>query len=294
MKSIWLIGNPISHSLSPIFQTAALEHLNIEAKYSIREVGVRELAMVTSEMHSTNTLGANITIPYKTEIMQYLGEIDPFAKEVGAVNTVLVERSAPETRLVGYNTDVSGIIDPILNTGFSLSKSRAMLIGTGGAALSAFQALENLNIADIDIVARNMAAAVALADRPSRMSIKVYDLANITHETFATLINQSDAIIQATPVGMSSGLAPNKSPVPQAVLRDGLTGKSKGTLIFDLVYAPRETLFLHLARMYGNHETRYIEGLEMLLHQGAESFKIWTGHPAPISVMRASLGLADV
>ena len=294
MKPIWLIGNPVSHSLSPSFQNAALEYLNIQAEYSVREVDAHQLGEIMTEMRSSTALGANITIPYKTEVMQYMDEIDPFAEKVGAVNTVLVERYSSKTRLVGYNTDVRGIIDPILNIGFQLTNARAVLLGTGGAAMSAFQALESLDIAHVDIVARNTATANEFANRPALMSVKIHDLNEISYDGFATLIDSTDVIIQATPVGMISGLMPDGSPIPGNVLRHGLAAKSKETLIFELVYAPRETLFLRLARDYGNGKVRHIEGLEMLLHQGAESFKIWTGQSAPISIMRASLGLADV
>ena len=91
MKSIWLLGNPISHSLSPTFQNAGLQHLNIDAKYSVRAVDIREFSKVMAEMRSGDVLGANITIPYKTTIMDHLDEIDPFAISVGAVNTVPVQ-----------------------------------------------------------------------------------------------------------------------------------------------------------------------------------------------------------
>ena len=106
----------------------------------------------------------------KTEVMQYMDEIDPFAKKVGAVNTVLVDRNSSETRLVGYNTDVRGIINPIMSSGFQLTNSRAILIGTGGAALSAFQALESIDIDHVDIVARNIAAASTFTTRSGMLS----------------------------------------------------------------------------------------------------------------------------
>jgi shikimate dehydrogenase len=294
MKSIWLLGNPISHSLSPTFQNAGLQHLNIEAKYSVRAVDIREFSKVMAEMRSGDVLGANITIPYKTTIMDHMDEIDPFAISVGAVNTVLVQHKDSGTRLVGYNTDVRGIIDPIINSGFELPKSRAVLIGTGGAALSAFQALVNLDVSHVDIIARNVVAAAAFVNSSPSVDVSIHDLAHIEHDTFASLIAHADLIVQATPVGMHSGLSPNSSPIPEEVMRQGLTKSLGPTLIFELVYAPRETVFLRLAREYGNNKTVYIEGLEMLLHQGAESFKIWTEHSAPIQIMRASLGLADV
>ena len=237
MKPIWLIGNPVSHSLSPIFQNAALEYLNIQAEYSVREVNVHQLGEIMTEMRSSTALGANITIPYKTEVMQYMDEIDPFAKKVGAVNTVLVDRNSSETRLVGYNTDVRGIINPIMSSGFQLTNSRAILIGTGGAALSAFQALESIDIDHIDILARNIAAASTFTTRPTLMDVEIHDLARISHVGFTALINSADIIIQATPVGMSSGLVPDESPVPENILKDGLVGKLKQTLIFELVYA---------------------------------------------------------
>ena len=294
MKSIWLLGNPILHSLSPTFQNAGLQYLNIEAEYSVRQVDDGELDKVMTEMRSGDVLGANITIPYKTTIMEQMDEIDPFATSVGAVNTVLVQRKNSGTRLIGYNTDVRGIIDPIINREFTLSSSRAVLIGTGGAALSAFQALVSLGVSHVDIVARNIVAAATFANRSPSVELQIHDLNHIEHDTFASLIARADLMVQATPVGMSSGLSPNISPVPEDVMKSGLTNSLGPILVFELVYAPRETVFLRHAREYGNDKAVYIEGLEMLLHQGAESFKIWTEQSAPIPAMRASLGLADV
>jgi shikimate dehydrogenase len=137
-------------------------------------------------------------------------------------------------------------------------------------------------------------AAAAFVNRFPLVDVAIHDLAHIEPDPFASLIARADLMVQATPVGMQSGLAPNRSPVPEDVMRQGLTKSLGPTLIFELVYAPRETVFLRLAREYGNNKTVYIEGLEMLLQQGAESFKIWTKHAAPIQIMRASLGLADV
>ena len=124
--------------------------------------------------------------------------------------------------------------------------------------------------------------------------MQIHDLNDIEHDTFASLIARADLMVQATPGGMSSGLSPNISPVPEDVMKSGLTKSLGPILVFELVYAPRETVFLRHAREYGNDKAVYIEGLEMLLHQGAESFKIWTEQSAPIPAMRASLGLADV
>jgi 3-dehydroquinate dehydratase / shikimate dehydrogenase len=250
-----LVGMPVMHSVSPrIHNTAFLEEkLNgVYLPFEVHDAVQFFKRMVhprTRELN-WNLRGFSITAPYKQTVMECLDWIDCDGKEIGAVNTVVVERD----RLLGYNTDAAGFIDPLLRRFTTLRDAKVAIIGAGGAARAAIWALQRQN-ANVMLFARNVPKAQALADlfRISCMSLNEASFAGY------------DLVINTTPLG--SGAYINQSPVT----REQLSGSR---CVYDLIYNPRETLLLREAQEAG---CETLGGLEMLVAQAGLQFELWTG-----------------
>jgi 3-dehydroquinate dehydratase/shikimate dehydrogenase len=250
-----LVGLPVMHSISPRIHNMAFleEKLNgVYLPFEVRDAVQFFKRMVrprTRELN-WNLRGLSITAPHKQTVMECLDSIDPDAKDIGAVNTVVVEGD----RLLGYNTDASGFIAPLLRRFTSLHDARVAIIGAGGAARAVIWALQRQN-ANVTLFARNVPKAQSLADlfRISCMSLNDASFAGY------------DLVINTTPVG--SGACINQSPVT----REQLSGSR---CVYDLIYNPRETLLLREAHEAG---CETLGGLEMLVAQAGLQFELWTG-----------------
>lgn len=262
-----VIGNPVAHSLSPRIHNAAFAAAGLNAIYLSIEVHdvasfMRRMVHPKSRELDLNLSGLSVTAPHKTSVMPLLDTIDPLAGDIGAVNTIGIERG----RLVGYNTDAKGFIAPLRRRLGDLRGVRCAVIGSGGAARAVLSALRNAH-AEATLVARNRQRANDLAKRfkaacpPQRP------------ESFGAF----DVVINATPLG-TRGAAINETPAIAEQLR-GVR------LAYDLVYNPAETRFLHEAREAGCDTLR---GIEMLLAQATEQFKLWTGKEPDEQVMRSA------
>jgi len=207
--------------------------------------------------------GLSITAPHKLEVMQYLDWIDPGAKEIGAVNTVVVEADG----LRGYNTDVDGLIGPLLNAIALTADSKVALIGAGGAANAAIWSLRKQGVRVVGF-ARDPQKARPLAEM---FDVSYMPLDSASFASF-------DVVINATPLG-SLGKQIDETPATGVQLRGS-------RLAYDLVYNPIETRFLREARSVG---CRTLGGLEMLVTQAQMQFKLWTGKEAPSSVMHSAV-----
>src|SRR5438552_8292434 len=262
-----IIGNPVSHSLSPHIHNAAFEAAKFNAVYIPFEVGdandfMRRMVQPRSREMDWNLRGLSVTAPHKLTVMERLDWIEPSAKEMRAVNTIVLR----DDELHGYNTDAIGFISPLRGRFGSLKHARCAIIGAGGAARAALWAL-NSEGAQVTLFARDPALAEFFA-RQFSAECKLNADASF---------NGFDVVINATPLG-ACGERENETPVT--------TEKLRGVrLAYDLVYNPLETRFLREARAAG---CETVNGLEMLIAQAVEQFKLWWGREPNAAVMRAA------
>lgn len=260
-----LMGNPVSHSISPHIHNAAFSSRGINAVYFPSEVHnagefIRRMVDPRSKEVGWNLRGLSVTAPHKSSVMPQLDWIDPAAKEIGAVNTIVVAEDA----LLGYNTDAEAFIVPLQRALGSLANVSCAVIGAGGAACTALWSLQRAG-AQATLFARDPESARQLAQR---FGVDCYPLPDASFEGFEVVVN-------ATPLG-TVGEHQNEAAALAAQLR-GVR------LVYDLVYNPTETLLLQEAARAG---CACLGGLEMLVLQAAAQFKLWTGGDAPLSVMR--------
>lgn len=262
-----LLGHPVEHSWSPLMHNTALEHYNMPARYFAVDLQSNELTDLAVYMNRDMFLGANITIPYKQVITEYLDEIDSRAQEIGAVNTVVKS----DHRLTGYNTDCAGFLAPLRDYEQELEGGRAIIFGTGGASRALVVGLEQMNIEEIYLVSRKP-ERVSSFDSFDRVKV-------ISYNEWTAQSEEAALIVNATPLGMHPKT--NRSPV-----RDMEKQFLDDTICYDIVYNPIKTMFLEQAESVGSTT---IGGLEMLIQQGSRSFKHWTGRPFPIEIVRERL-----
>lgn len=258
-----LVGSPVMQSVSPHIHNAAFVAEGIDAVYLPLEVKnlrsfMERMVHPVSRGLDWRLSGLSITAPHKLEVMQYLDWIDPRAKDIGAVNTVVVEAD----RLRGYNTDVDGLIIPLLDAIALTPNSKVAVIGAGGAANAAVWSVKERG-ASVVIFARDPQKARSLAER---FDVSYQPLNSASFGSF-------DVVINATPLG-SFGKQIDETPATSDQLR-GVR------LAYDMVYNPVETRFLREARNAG---CQTLGGLEMLVAQAQLQFKLWTGQEAPASV----------
>jgi len=262
-----LAGLPVTHSISPYILNAAFESAQFDGVYmpfEVRDISsfIERMVHPRTREIDWNFLGLSVTAPHKTSVMSCLDRIDPAAKEIGAVNTIVVEGD----ELHGFNTDADAFISPIVPRIGELREARCAVIGAGGAASAAVWSLRQQG-AKVTVFARDAGKAQPLAERFGAAS-KQLDSA---------LFEGFDVVVNATPLGTSGGHE-TETPATAAQLRGA-------RLAYDLVYNPVETQFLREARDAG---CELIGGLEMLVTQAAEQFRLWTGAVAPDEVMQAA------
>jgi 3-dehydroquinate dehydratase/shikimate dehydrogenase len=260
-----VIGDPIGHSLSPLLHNTAFQARKFDAVFV--PFLVRDLREFLSAMRGFGVQGLSVTIPHKETILRHLDGCDPLAERIGAVNTVVVRGGGT---LYGYNTDYVGVLRSLENR-LRLVGSRVLLFGAGGAARAAAFALAQAG-SIVCICARRPERARALAQAAGGQTIARADLA---HEYF-------DAIVNCTPIGMHSAAR-------GSTLRGGsplTSAELNCRIVMDMVYRPRETELLRLARRKG---IEVVSGMEMFLAQGFAQYEIWTGERAPERAMRRAV-----
>jgi len=265
-----IIGHPVKHSLSPLMQTEAFKEAGIDAVYVPFEVEPENLEEAVSGLRALSVKGFNVTVPHKERVAELLDFLTEDAELLGAVNTVKNENG----ELTGYNTDAEGFLRSLIEEGVELSGKRVLMFGAGGAAKAVGYALLKGGVKFLNIVNRNFPRAKAVAELlGKRGNVLVYPLRESTIEV---LLKDADLIVNTTSVGMKEDDPPlfDYSKIPE------------GITVVDIIYNPPETPLLKAAREKG---CKTVNGLGMLIHQGAVAFEIWTGKKAPVERMREVL-----
>lgn len=277
-STIALIGHPVSHSISPPMQQAALDALGIDAQYEAWDTPALDLPIAIERLRSGSVLGANVTVPHKVEAMRLVDRPDAVAERVGAINTITNDRG----RLLATNTDVAGVLRALGDADIEVRDATVLLVGAGGAARAVVVAMRQAGAARLFVANRTLERADAL--RPLAGSDLSLDSVpfDVDGEALSAAAARSSIVVNATSIGMRHGPAPRSSPLPGRLLHEGQA-------VFDLVYTPRETALLAAAEAAG---ARPVGGLAMLVHQGAESLRHWTGAEPPLDVMYSAAARA--
>ena len=274
---IALIGNPISHSLSPIMQNAALQYLGLDLIYIAIPCKNEDLELVLNSLKKINCKGLNITIPHKEKVFDLCSEISPIAYKLKAINTLKLNS---EKEWSATNTDVEGFIYPLKK--LNLAKKQSIVLGSGGAARSVIQGLINLNFSKISVISRNKSSLDELT-KNFKNQIEIQSFLNNDNQV-QNLVEEADLIVNTTPVGMKTSKHEiNVLPFGESFWRS-LNSK---TIVYDLIYNPAPT---HLLKFSANKGCITIDGLQMLVAQGLKSLSFWTnGLEVPFHVMSDSL-----
>lgn len=267
---VGLIGHPVEHSFSPPMHNAAFSDLNMDYAYVAFDVNPNDLKSAIVGARSLNIKGLNVTIPHKIDVVRYLEEIDEIASLIGAVNTIDFEE------MKGYNTDGIGAIKAIGEV-TSIKDKNVVVAGAGGASRAISFYIAKYGASKLTIVNRNVEYAQRLAR--DVLNSKLTD--NVCADSINRInyyIKHADILIDTTPIGMHPHVGDNPIVTAEDMHED--------LVVFDAVYNPNETVLIKEAIRAG---AKSVCGIKMLLYQGAESFKIWTGCDAPVDVMEEAL-----
>ena len=276
-----VFGDPVAHSLSPQMQNAALEACKIGMQYGRFQILPDELGEALKLIRALDFVGGNLTAPHKIAACAFMHELDDNASRVGAVNTIRLENA----KLRGYNTDGKGFARAVRQEfAVDLRDLRVMILGTGGAARAIAMQCAKENCERLVLVNRTFEKGQQLAEElrdyftGPRVLGPVARLQPISWEesSIRFQIAHLDLIVNATPLGLNRS---DPSPIPARLLAPHL-------MIYDTVYSDSRTAFVSAAVEAG---ARAVNGLAMLMHQGALAFEIWFEREAPIEVMRKAL-----
>ena len=247
MKKYLVIGNPISHSLSPQLHNYWIKQNNINAVYDKTEINESDLKNIINKVKKDEINGMNVTIPFKKSVIHFLDELTPLAKEIQSVNTIFKKNN----KVIGDNTDVGGFEQSLKHINYNVKNKKAFILGAGGAAPSIILALKRLGVKKIALSNRTKEKAEKLK--------KIFSDLNIIEWGQNT---EFDIIINATSLGLKSE--------DQIKLDFGGTGSNK--LFYDIIYNKKKTNFLLDGEKLGN---KIINGKMMFIYQAQLSFKIW-------------------
>lgn len=279
-ERLGIIGFPVGHSISQIFQQAAIDYYHLDISYVSWEVNRRSLRGFINKLRSTSdmVLGCNVTVPHKEAVIRWLDEISPEAMRVGAVNTIINNNGY----LRGHNTDIYGFCKSLENHySFSPVDKSVLVIGSGGAGRSVAFALADLGVRSITLANRTLARAERLAIELKGLVSQVKVMSLISTD-IKRVASGMDMIVNCTTLGMS-GSCQETMPILQA------SDIPKHALVYDLVYNPFETPLIKEASKAG---AMTLGGLTMLIYQGAAAFELWIGREAPLEIMFKSANKA--
>jgi shikimate dehydrogenase len=275
-KFLGVMGYPVAHSLSPAMQNAAFAHYGLDWIYLALSVLPKDLIEALKGIKALGIIGANVTIPHKEAVVSLVDDLTPEARLIGAVNVLGIK----DGRLIGHNTDGIGFLQSLQQDGgFVVKGSKVLILGAGGAARAIAITLAGAGAQQIGIANRTWQRAKDLAILViEKTGVEAIGL-SLEIDELATWMAEADLIVQTSPVGMH----PKQEILPDWYNPQYLSSKC---LVCDLIYSPRPTSFLKMAASKG---CRTLDGLGMLLYQGAHSFTWWTGLEAPLEEMYRSL-----
>jgi len=261
-KVMALLGHPVRHSFSPAMHNAAFDKLGLNCRYVAFEVHPDNLEAAVEGVRALGLAGVNVTVPHKENVIQYLDDVDPEAKFIGAVNTVVNN----DGRLKGYNTDGRGFMRSLKEDGIDPSGKRILIVGTGGAARAIGYYLAEQ--------ARELLLFDVLKDKADALAVELKKRGTVTRVDDLDGLPDMDIIINATPLGLKE----------EDQLPFDLSAVEKRQVIGDLIY--KETRLQREAAAMG---CKTFNGLGMLIWQGALAFELWTGETAPYETMRNAI-----
>ena len=271
-----VIGHPIAHSFSPRLHNAAIDALGIDYCYVAFHVLPEKVGSAIQGMRSLNIRGLNVTLPHKRAVMEHLDQISEEALAIGAVNTI----SRESDDLVGYNTDVSGIVSALERVaGLDRFPAHCVVLGAGGAARAAVYALGcREEVRRITLLNRTVARAVALATDMEKVTGNRIEAGEMDADSQDRVFSEAGLVVNTTSLGMF----PNTEGSPllsSSALHPDL-------VLYDTVFNPLETRLMKQFRAAG---ATAFGGLDMLVFQGARSFQIWTGVEPPVDSMKQAV-----
>ena len=274
MYKFGLIGYPLSHSMSKVIQEAAFESIGAEGSYEIMETEQEDLISRLKYIRANKFNGFNVTIPLKVPITLFLSGVDNVANVVGSANTIKV---MDDSSLFGYNTDVYGFVEAIPEEiRKEIENSEVAILGSGGAARAVGVGIAILKAKKIDFYARNIINASemvsGLRENFPNTQMNCKQIESIKD------LSQYKMLVNSTPIGMKSK-AMGLSPIDEDILKT----MKKDSIVYDIVYNPLKTELIKYAKKHG---IKTIQGLDMLIYQGAKAFEIWTGKKPDVLKMK--------
>lgn len=274
-RLIGLLGSPVAHSKSPAIHNAAFAATGVNAAYLAFEVAPEKLAAAAAGLVALGAAGWNVTMPHKTAMAALCDELSPAARIVGAVNTVVVQ----DGRMTGHITDGSGFTAALTDRGFNPAGKQVALFGAGGAARASAVQLALDGAAQLAIFNRTVAKARMLAETiaaETGCAARAYALDDV--EALRAAVTEADLVINGTKLGMA--------PYPETCVLPDARWLARRPVVADFVYNPVQTRLLAMAAAAG---CPTLDGLAMLLWQGAQAFALWTGRPMPVAAVRAQV-----
>ena len=278
---VGLLGQPVNHSLSPVMHNAAYEEMGLDWCYVAIPCGRENIEKVTTALRIVECKGLNVTIPHKQEVIKACNKLTETANKIQAVNTLVPEKN---NQWIGANTDVEGFLMPLKN--HNLINKSVIVIGCGGSARAVVMGLNSLNIKKITIIGRNKNSLnIFITSMKNLLSKNQISIEGIDNKELdiTSYIEEADLIINTTPIGMNDqNNVKNNIPLGNEIW-NCLSNK---TILYDLIYTPRPTNWLKLGQ---KKNCFVIDGLDMLVGQGALSIKLWSGfNDVPIQIMKSS------
>lgn len=277
MKQLFVIGDPVAHSLSPLLHQTMIDQTGAAYRYDVRTVRPEELPAFVRWAKDGGCAGFNVTMPHKEAILPLLDEVDTTAASCGAVNTVCIR----EGRAIGHNTDGTGFLDSLAGQGFYPQGRTVLLLGAGGAAKAVGHALAAAGAGRIIVCARCLERAAALAAQLPGCGEGIV----LAQDAIQRAAAACDLLVNATPLGMAGS--------PAFARLDFLQAMPPHAVVYDLVYHPRRTALLEAAARQG---LRTVGGIDLLIRQAVRAFTFFTGETpdtaALYDALREPLGLA--
>lgn len=269
---VGIFGHPVSHSASPAMHNAAYKDLGLDYVYVPFDVEPGRVGDAVESLRALSITGVNVTVPHKEAVIPYLDEVDPLAKKMGAVNTI-VNRGG---RLIGYNTDGPGFVDALrYDFDLDLAGKQVVLLGAGGSCRGIIVSLLESKVSSVTILNRSVDKAKAMV---ASLDSDVVSVCALTDTLANDVLSQADLVVNTTSVGMSPD-------IQQSPLQD-FSWVQEGQCVYDIIYTPSKTRFLSSAESAG---ARISNGVSMLAGQGVLAFELFTGKPCAFVFMKAQI-----